>query len=152
MTNVSISQYISYIGRNAFENCTSLKTISVNSANSKYSSNSGILFDKEKTKLIKYPSNKTDISNYTVPNTVTTIEIKAFKECKGLSEIKIPTSVTKIETGVFEKCSNLTKIQLPNSITSIGIRAFNSCESLESITIPNKVTSIGFKAFYQCSA
>ena len=152
MTNVSISQYVKYIGTNAFSNCTSLKTISVNSANSKYSSNSGILFDKEKTKLIKYPSNKTDISNYTVPNTVTTIEDSAFYNCNTLTSIQLPNSLTSIGNSAFERCENLESINIPAGVTKIKSYTFEECSSLKNITIPNKVTSIENSAFKGCSA
>ena len=152
MTNVSISQYVKYIGTNAFSNCTSLKTISVNSANSKYSSNSGILFDKEKTKLIKYPSNKTDISNYTVPNTVTTIEDSAFEGCSALTSIQLPNSITSIGIFAFYRCENLESINIPAGVTKIKSYTFEKCSSLKNITIPSKVTSIENSAFKGCSA
>ena len=152
MTNVSISQYVKYIGTNAFSNCTSLKTISVNSANSKYSSNSGILFYKEKTKLIKYPSNKTDISNYTVPNTVTSIENGAFKGCSALTSMQLPNSITSIGNSAFERCENLESINIPAGVTKIKSYTFEECSSLKNITIPSKVTSIENSAFKGCSA
>ena len=82
--------------------------------------------------------------------TVTSIEKKAFYECKGLTSVTIPNSVTSIGESAFAFCSGLTSITIPNSVKSIGSNAFNSCYRLTSVTIPNSVTSIRDSAFGLC--
>ena len=60
-------------------------------------------------------------------------------------------SVTSIGVKAFYKCSGLTSVTIGNSVTSIGQRAFENCSGLTSVTIGNSVTSIGALAFSGCS-
>jgi hypothetical protein len=62
-------------------------------------------------------------------------------------EINLPNSVTSIEERAFYNCTSIFSITIPNSATSIGEYAFWGCSSIFTITIPNSVTSIGLGAF-----
>lgn len=150
LTSITIPDSVTSIGESAFCDCTSLKSINVVSDNDCFSSDNGVLFDKKKTKLIRYPEGKLEIS-YTIPNSVTSIGYNAFRNCAGLTSITIPNSVTCIETFAFHNCTGLTSITIPNSVTSIGYYAFSNCSSLTSITIPNGVTTIKDGTFEDCS-
>ena len=70
----------------------------------------------------------------------------------GLTEYVIPDSVTSIGGQAFLECSNLKSVTIPNSVTSIREYAFRNCSSLTSVTIPDSVTSIGRAAFDVCSS
>jgi len=67
-TSVTIPNSVTTIGRGAFYGCTSLIAITVDSGNIKYSSEQGVLFNKNKTTLINCPRGKTGA--YTIPNSV----------------------------------------------------------------------------------
>ena len=108
-----------------------------------------VLFNKNKTTLIAYRAKET---NYTIPNSVTTIERGAFSYCDSLTNINIPNSVTTIGNQAFTGCKSLTSINIPNSVTTIGDWAFLGCKSLTSINIPNSVTTIGKCDFSSCSS
>ena len=108
-----------------------------------------VLFNKKKTTLIAYIAKET---NYTIPNSVTTIGEGAFINCKSLISINIPNSVTTIGEGAFSGCKSLISINIPNSVTTIGDSAFWNCESLTNINIPNSVTTIGMGAFDGCKS
>ena len=92
------------------------------------------------------------ITSVIIPNSVTSIKWAAFQDCENLISVTIPNSVTSIGDSAFESCYKLTSITIPNSVTSIGNAAFNDCVSLTSITIPNSVTSIGYSAFSGCKS
>ena len=100
-------------------------------SNSKYASEDG-LYLIDNGKLILFIGK--DLTEYTIPNSVTSIGDEAFSGCSSLTSITIPDSVTSIEYEAFSGCSSLTSITIPNSVTSIGRSAFNGCISLTSIT------------------
>ena len=150
LTSITIPNSVTSIEDCAFNGCSGLTSINVASGNNYYSDNNGVLFNKKKTELIRYPEGKSQTS-YTIPNSVTSIGDWAFYKCTGLTSITIPDSVTSIGYYAFEHCAGLTSITISNSVTSIEKEAFAGCTGLTSITIPNSVTSIGSFAFEQCT-
>ena len=151
---------------------TSFK-LSVADMNREYIDEHAEQLDKEdKSKGIKYTldqNNKTAAvnsydksgSNVIIPEyvkdtngfryKVTSIGLKAFNYCSGLTNVTIPDSVTIIGREAFASCTNLAEVTIPDSVTSIGIMAFTSCTSLAEVTIPDSVTAISNFAFYNCS-
>ena len=150
LTSITIPNSVTSIASWAFDGCTGLTSINVASGNNYYSDNNGVLFNKKKTELIRYPEGKSQTS-YTIPDSVTSIGNWAFDGCTGLTSITIPNSVTSIGAHAFDGCTGLTSITIPNSVTSIGYMAFDGCTGLTSIAIPNSVTSIGNWAFFECT-
>ena len=75
---------------------------------------------------------------------------EAFHYCGNLTNITLPDSVTYIGKEAFAHC-RLTSINLPNSVTTIGESAFEYCGTFTDITIPESVTSIGHFAFHGCN-
>jgi hypothetical protein len=150
LTSVTIPNSVTSIGSAPFAFCDSLTVINVDTANTAYISQDGILYNKAKTKLIQYPAGKGN--TFTIPNTVTTIGGGAFADCIKLNGIIIPDSVTSIEGSAFSGCTELTSITIPNRVTSIEDWTFAGCTGLTSITIPNSVTSIGELAFGFCTS
>jgi hypothetical protein len=151
VTSISTSGYYS-----AFKNCTSLTAINVVSDNKSYSSEDGVLFNKDKSKLIFYPYAKPGA--YTIPYGLN----YNFSGCTGLTSVTLPTSVNTIgyyydydqyyEGMSFSGCTSLTNVIIPNSVTRISGGAFKGCTSLTSVTIPNSVTNIGVDAFEGCTS
>jgi len=129
---------VTSIGSYAFEDCTSLTTITIPD---------GV------TSIGKYAfSGCASLTTITIPDSVTSIGEYAFRVCTSLTTITIPDSVTSIGDWAFCVCTSLTTITIPDSVTSIGGSAFYNCTSLTTITIPDGVTSIGSQAFYSCTS
>jgi len=118
LTSVTIPSGITSIGGDAFNKCTSLKWIMANALNPAYSSVDGVLFDKRKTALIKYPEART--GSYVIPAGVTSIEDGAFNNCNRLTSVTIPASVTSIGNGVFNNCTRLTGVYFKGNAPSLG--------------------------------
>ena len=153
LTSIEIPSSVTSVGYYAFSECTSLNSINVDKSNQKYSSEDGILFDKDKKELIRYPTGKKE-KEYNIPSSVTRIEWAAFSGCTSLTSIEIPSSVTSIGFAAFGSCTNLTRIEIPSSVTRIGSSAFHSCTSLTRIEIQSSVTSIKIEggAFAYCTS
>jgi len=175
LTSVNISNGVTTIGEEAFYACTSLKSVTIPSSvatisprafttsmsydcddpvitvakdNAHYSSEDGILFNKNKTVLIRYP-NKRD-SVYTIPSGVTAIGDDAFRGCGNLTSVIIHDKVKSIGAKAFAGCNRLTSVAIPGSVTRIGDRAFSSCDNLKTVMIEEGVSVIGYAAFEDC--
>ena len=151
LDSITIPDSVNKIGGCAFMYCESLTKINVASENKKYSSEKGVLFNKDKTKLICYPNAKTD-KTYSIPDGVTNISADAFQNCVNLTSVTIPDSVTKIGSGAFMLCSGLTSVTIPDGVTSIEDWTFCECTSLKNVKIPDNVKSIGKYAFCECTS
>jgi len=136
-------------GEYFFDGCTELQQIVVSRNNKYYTTVDGVLFNKDKTVLIRFPQGKT--GSYIIPNTVTSIAYKAFYNSSGLTSVYIPASVTSIGNFAFDGCTNLTLVNINNGVTDIGKYAFARCTSLASVYIPESVSNIGDFAFYNCT-
>jgi hypothetical protein len=136
LTSVTIPDSVTSIGDGAFSHCRTLEKIEIDVNNNNYASIDGVLFDKEKSKLIAYPNSHG--TTYEIPNSVASIENHAFYLCSNLESITIPDSVTSIGENVFFNCYKLTSVTIPNSVTSIGDWAFSACTSLEKIEVDSK--------------
>ena len=108
----------------AFEKCKNLTEINIDDDNPQYSSEDGMLYNKDKTQLIRCPIAKKSV---TIPDSVTEIESAAFKNCSSLTEIEIPKGVTAVRQEAFGDCSKLRKIKIAESVKDMGIAVFLNC-------------------------
>ena len=151
LKSITIPKRVTTIGNCAFYTCYDLQSIEVDSGNPEYCSENGVLYNKEKTEIIRFPKEKTEVS-FAIPKSVTKIADGAFEYCKNLTNVTIPNDMTSIGNNAFESCSGLTNITIPKSVTSIGDRAFSECSKLTSIIIPDGVLRIGESSFFKCSS
>jgi hypothetical protein len=167
LTSVTIPNTVTSIRGSAFMECRSLTSVTLPNNLNFTTITRGVFQDC------------TDLESIVLPDTVTTIEMEAFRN-SGLTSIVLPDSVTSIGNDAFRDClsltsvtfpdnqnftvipsgafrnSGLTEITIPNSVTSIGgdtiyFGAFGGCASLTKVTIGNSVTSIGQSAFSGCT-
>ena len=176
LAQITIPNSVTHIGKGAFWWCSALTAINIENGNTVYCSESGVLFNIDKTTLIQYPEGKTD-TVYTIPNSVTSIEDWAFADCSALKQIIIPNSVANIEdhafygTALYDDSKNWKNnvlyidawlIKAKETVSreynikagtkAIADKAFHNCSKLTQVTLPNSVTIIGKEAFYGCSA
>lgn len=139
LISVELSSAVTSIGRAAFSDCTSMSSITVDISNPEYSSENGVLFNKDKTILIAFPAQKT--GSYTIPEPVETIYDYAFLSSE-ISSVVIPNSVTSFNSYAFAYCNNLTSVVIPESVKNIGDRAFYNCINLSEVINLNPTPQI----------
>jgi hypothetical protein len=143
--NYIITEHILEISDDAFDNVI-INSFVVDAANPAFSVEDGVLYNKDKTKIIAYPNNKSDVE-FTIPNTVVDITPGIFIS-NNLLKLTIPDSVTSLPKECFYNCSSLTEIIIPDSVTSIGDYCFRSCSSLQAISVLNLIPpTIGYNIF-----
>lgn len=123
LKTVYIGTGLTDIHGSCFEGCDSLSGIYVDSNNNYLMSENNVLYNKNKTALIKYPAQKTD-ANFQISNTVTNIYDFAFESCASLKNVVIPYGVTDIGNSAFYCCAKLDNIEIPDSVIYIGGWAF----------------------------
>ncbi|SFI45150.1 Listeria/Bacterioides repeat-containing protein [Treponema bryantii] len=146
ISEIHIPSSVNSINEYAFNNC-SISSFSVSVDNQKYSSDNNILFDKNKTTLIKAYGDVT--GKYEVPSTVEIIKDGALSG-KGITSLVIPSSVRSIGYGAFGGCKGLTDVQISEGVKSIEHNAFYACTSLESVTLPSSLLTMGDQMFWEC--
>ena len=148
LTNLFIPKSLIDIPKELFAfNCPKLESVTVDSSNSAFSSDSnGCLYNKNKSELILYPSGKRS-SSFSIPSSVESVRNFAFLTATNLESINIPSSVKTIGLGCFGQCVNLKKVVLQEGLERIETSAFSACVSLTEISIPASVSYIGFDAF-----
>ncbi len=122
---VIIGEEVSEIGSNAFMHCNKLEKFIVSENNKHYlSDGDGVLFNKDKTVIVQYPS-VTEKAVYEIPETVEVVGSSCFYSCRGLEEIIIPATVTEIED--FAIChGGEVRVVIPLSVKKIGQLFFDS--------------------------
>ena len=173
LTNINIPAGVTTLSGDMFTYCTKLQNIYVDEQNEHYASVSGVLFNADKTTLIKYPEGKT-LESYQVPDSVTTIatysmcNISSLKEIalpdnlqsiedyaftrSALLEVTIPDSVSSVGNGIFMDCTALTSVELSDAMTIISNYMFSGCISLQYFYVPSNVTNIANTALNGCTS
>ena len=162
LTSIVIPDGVSSIAVDAFNFCSNLAAIEVSGQNMNYSSIDGVLFNKKRTRLLKYPTAKTD-TEYTIPESVTSIGEEALGYSKNLTAIAIPDGVISIALDSFFLSSNLAAIEVGGknvNYTSIDGALFNKektdlidypqAKPITNYTIPEGVINIGAQALAGC--
>ena len=142
--SVTIPQNVSSIGLAAFVEGlseSSLTEIKVDPENPYFSEKDGVVFSKDGTKLIVFPSGRS--GDYQIPDGTVSVGDYAFYYCVNVSSITVPGSVRSLGEGAFGNCSSLTKAVLNEGLEEIGEYAFQSSSGIRDLIIPASVKSVG---------
>ena len=127
-----------------------IKEYNVSETNTTYSSENGILYNKKKTSLIRYPSCK-EGETFNIPTTVKRIAAYAFRDNQHLKSITIPNWVNKLGSDCFSYCLKLQTAVFGTGTKEIPSRFFYYCTALTDVTIPYGIETIGSESFYGCA-
>ncbi len=119
ITSVVIPATVTYIGYQAFYQCTSLNSVTLNE---------GLQIIGEAA--FQYCSALLSVS---VPSSVTRIEKFAFADCTALANVTLSEGLTYIGDVAFGYCPKITSITIPSTITSMGVVVFFNSRYIKSI-------------------
>lgn len=148
LKSVTIPRNVSTIGLAAFVEGmwdSSLTEIKVDPENPYFSEKDGVVFSKDGTKLIVFPSGRS--GDYQIPEGTTRVEDYAFYYCVNVSSVTIPGSVKSLGEGAFGNCSSLTQVILNEGLEEVGEYAFQSSSKIRDIIIPASVKKVGQNGF-----
>lgn len=143
-----------------FNSITTLQSVNVDSENQWYSSENGILYNKDKTELLVYPAGKIG-NSFTFPENIASIDAGIFTNNPNIETINISAAYSDDITGTtFAGMSGLKHIQvseenekyasengvLYNKDKTILI-AYPCCKTDVSIDLPASLSRIGVDAF-----
>lgn len=161
VTTFTLPASLSSIGNLSFGYCNSNTQFTIDATNLSYSVLNGVIFNKDQTKLVYFPTGKSGA--YTIPATVLTIGADAFYGSNMITSVTIPNSLTTIENHAFCYNNSLTSILTVSDqlkFMSVDGVLFNKnlteilvCPSGKtgSYSIQGTVTTIHESAFYTCS-
>ena len=132
-----------------FQYTPSLTTIDVDPDNANYTSDEGVLYTKDHSSLIAYPTAKNPGGSYAVLEGTTTIEQSAFENAQ-VATVTMPSTLRTIGSQAFTH-SHLTSLTLPDGFESAGYWAFAYAEKLTSVDIGG-ATSLPDGASYTLAA
>jgi hypothetical protein len=144
LTGIIIPKSVTNIGYEAFNWCDSLTSIIVESGNTNYASEGGILY-KVGGGIIFISWGEIN-GNLNIPNGVTYIGERAFQQHDSITSVTIPDSVTSIGDYAFSMCTSLASVTIGSGVTGIGNYAFSS-SSLTSVTFKSHFLLTSFAGF-----
>jgi hypothetical protein len=160
-TNVNIPKNLIGISAYAFcDNTKHLTAITVNGDNPNFKDVNGILFNKNGTTLICYPSGKTDLTSYTIPSGVTAINDGAFAfnttlqsfTVAGGTNFKAVNDVLYSYNGQILVCYPAARTEetyaIAATVTEVKPYTFQSCSALEHVYVFPTTIPTGGKAMF----
>ena len=121
MTSLKLNNKVKAIGDRAFLFCTALTKFVVPEANKSFSTIEGVLYSKDQTKLIAYPSGL-KATSYTLGAKVTSIQPGAFLTPIHLTDVEVATGNTTLKSvkGVLYTADGSKLLYLPTGNQVIG--------------------------------
>lgn len=142
ITSIKVPECIETIEIGAFVGCGKLTRIDVDANNPNYSSDeNGVLFSKDKKTLIIYPS-ASPTTAYSMPESVTNVEMGAFFGCLNIDELKLSPNIE--ETNYFNfYLSEFDTIVIPEGVEKINYLTFYFC-NYNKMYLPKSLTHIDY--------
>lgn len=132
LESINFLESVNNIHYGAFVECVKLTGITVDDANSNYSTDGMVVFNKDKTSIMLVSGALT--GEYVIPDSVTTLADGAFAY-SNVTSVVIHDGITDIPEVAFNYCRKLNSIYIGKGVTHIGSLAFQWCDKLEYITI-----------------
>ena len=170
LQTLAVGTGLTALANDALNGCVSLTAITVESGNTHFVADEGVLYYADHAGIAKYPAAKAGAA-YTVHANALVVEANAFADAQQLETVQLPTGLIQMGRGAFARsglagidlsalselqalpeeafsgCESLSQVLLPAGLAGIGAEAFSGCYALARIDIPDAVESIGSSAF-----
>ena len=133
LKEISIPFNVTSINALHFQGCLNLTSIKINKNNANYSSDDGVLYNKNKTKIIKFPPGKK--KKYTGPSSLERVEQYCFNQSKNVEIVRLKKNIKYIGDYAFAN-SNIKEIYFYGEKPEFGKNAFQNINV--SIYYPKK--------------
>ncbi len=149
LKKIELGQNVESIGQGAFLDCRSLSEIKVDTQNQYYCDIDGVLFSKDRTKLIRFPAGRG--GEYTLPDSTKEIAPAAFCGADKLESIETSGAIDTIGADAFMNCRNLKSVSINGTVAKVDDRAFAFCENLEDVSYDgDEEPALGVDVFEGC--
>ncbi len=151
LTSITIPSSVIGIGSYAFPSSVVLTDIQVESGNTAYLSENGILYNADQTVLLCYPGGKKD-GTLTIPANLRSFGDGAFNYDSYLNTIEWnAVNFPDYSKNIFPHWPYVSTLVIGEGVEHIPAYLCNEFSStLRSLTIPSTVTSVGQDAFAGC--
>ena len=126
-TEFTIGKDVKEIYDGAFEGSKNIKKFKVEKGNTNFVTVNGVLYSKDLTRLIAYPPADLSVTEFAVPQSVTSIDLGAFSQSKYLKKVYILPEIKEIKMHTFYNCSNLEEVYFSKTINYVSENAFDKC-------------------------
>ena len=146
LKSIHIHKDVISIAQTAFQSCDNIQGFTVDSANTIFIAQDGILYDNVQKDIIIVP--KLISGKITILDGVSIIKYGFFNGITTITEIFVPGSVKEIEGDAFYDCEGLEIIRLQEGVEIIGGRCFSGCVNLKEFHMPKSIKQIGWATYY----
>ncbi|MCD8151110.1 MAG: leucine-rich repeat protein [Clostridiales bacterium] len=151
ITSLTLPASVESLGDLICSSCSNLTAFYVDYANTTYSAEDGVLFNKDQTELLCYPQGKAD-TTYSVPSSVTTVADYAIYNNKYLTSISLTDNITAIGDWAFAYCTALQSLAVPDSVMELGMGIADNCTTLTCASVGSGIDTLSYRTFYGCTA
>ena len=124
-----------------FWGCFALEAIEIARSNTRYTSEKGALYTKDKKCLIAYPKTRSEI---TLARETTVVGLSAFISCT-FKTVRIPEPVESIGFWAFSDCRNLEVVEFPKYVKWIGAYVFDKSWNMKKVVFYGDAPAIGVR-------
>ncbi|MGI6736971.1 MAG: leucine-rich repeat protein [Anaerovoracaceae bacterium] len=148
ITSVTLPATVTNINGQGF-NISTLKSIKVAEDSTSFTSEDGVLYSADGKTLYRCPR-ASEITSFSVPDTVGTVCSGAFSGVSNLQELDLSNIGWKLPDRIAQNCTKLSRVTFAANLKTIGNSAFSGCTSLQNVTLPASLSEIGWYAFMNC--
>lgn len=134
---IQLGESLSFVASSAFNNCNKLARILIDENNVSYSSQDGILYDKEFHAMVRCPEGY-DNDLITVPSSVEKVSAWCFSRCINIVDVILPRHLRIVEKYAFNECSGILSLTLGDDIAEFDVSALSGWSNDQRVVVSRR--------------